>query len=122
MIVIDFVVNAVILGSRYEMLQAQGTFLVEPRFPFMPLWVVILLATGIAMVWLYAAARPRLGPGPKTAITIGLIVGLVANVPPHFATASWASFAASVPFTWMLGGIVNFVVGSLAGAAVYKET
>lgn len=121
MFVISFVVNVVILGSRYEALQADGTFLVEPRFPFEPIWILIQLAAGIGMVWVYAAARPRLGPGPKTAVCVGLIVGLVANVPPHFATASWGSFTPSVPFIWMLGGIVSFIVGSLAGAAVYKE-
>jgi hypothetical protein len=29
--------------------------------------LVMKLAIGAILVWLYAAARPRLGPGPKTA-------------------------------------------------------
>jgi hypothetical protein len=37
-------------------------------------FVAITLVTGILTVWLYAAIRPRFGPGPATAIAAGLIV------------------------------------------------
>jgi hypothetical protein len=37
-------------------------------------FVVMTMLLGIATVWLYAAIRPRFGPGPKTAICAGLVV------------------------------------------------
>ena len=37
-------------------------------------FVVLSFLLGLATVWLYAAIRPRLGAGPKTAITAGLFV------------------------------------------------
>jgi hypothetical protein len=41
-----------------------------------PLAAVVAMATvlGFVTVWLYAAIRPRFGPGPKTAIWAGLLV------------------------------------------------
>lgn len=35
---------------------------------------VVTLLLDLATVWLYAAVRPRLGPGPKTAIVAGVAV------------------------------------------------
>src|ERR1022692_4260888 len=36
-------------------------------------------AAGIIAVWLYAAMRPRFGPGPRTAIRAGAAVWLLAH-------------------------------------------
>src|ERR1700737_329936 len=36
------------------------------------------LVAGILMVWLYAAMRPRLGAGPKTAMCAGLVIWVTA--------------------------------------------
>ena len=36
-------------------------------------FVVMCFLLGIAIVWTYAAVRPRLGPGPKTAVIIGVL-------------------------------------------------
>jgi len=32
------------------------------------------LTVGIALVWLYAAVLPRLGPGPRTALVVSAVV------------------------------------------------
>ena len=36
--------------------------------PNVAVWVVSVLLFGIMLVWLYAAIRPRFGPGAKTAV------------------------------------------------------
>jgi len=47
--------------------------------PYAPLTGVgMQLLIGIAVVWLYAAIRPRFGPGPRTAILAGLAVWFLA--------------------------------------------
>jgi hypothetical protein len=33
-------------------------------------FVVLCFLLGILIVWIYAAVRPRLGPGPKTAVMV----------------------------------------------------
>ncbi len=88
--------------------------------------VSLILTTfvlGIASVWLYAAIRPRYGPGARTAIVAGLAVWVLAHVwsgvylgmgfigliPPKLAY---------LPIAW---GLVEAPLGTLAGAWLYKE-
>jgi len=42
---------------------------------------------GLVTVWLYAALRPRLGPGPRTALVSGLVVWLLAYAVPQTGNA-----------------------------------
>ena len=49
------------------------------------------LIEGFLLSWLYALARPRLGPGPKTALLMGSIGFAFAN--PHFFGISvWVTY------------------------------
>ncbi|HTG13743.1 MAG TPA: hypothetical protein VK747_00595, partial [Blastocatellia bacterium] len=41
-------------------------------------FVVLGFVLGIIIVWIYAAIRPRFGPGPKTALCAGLTVWALA--------------------------------------------
>src|SRR6266480_7973787 len=45
-----------------------------------PWFVVLDLVTGVFLVWLYAAIRPRFGPGPGTAVKAGLALWFVAGL------------------------------------------
>jgi hypothetical protein len=79
------------------------------------------LAVGILMIWLYAAMRPRLGAGPKTAICAGLMIWATA-----YALGSAASiFLHLVPLglmaTGLAVGVVETIVAAMAGAYFYKE-
>jgi hypothetical protein len=64
--------------------------------------------TGIFAVWLYAAIRPRYGAGPKTAITAVTPVAL-------------KLYPASIIATLLVVGLVEVIVGTLAGAKIYCE-
>jgi hypothetical protein len=80
----------------------------------------IHLAMGIAAVWLYAAIRPRYGPGPKTAAIAGfamwLILGL-ANLSFLLLTDLTTRQVAIIHGP----SIVQFVVSTMAGAWLYQE-
>src|SRR5258705_10499199 len=45
-----------------------------------PWYVFVDFLFGIALVWVYAAIRPRFGAGPATALKAGLIGWLVFNL------------------------------------------
>ena len=68
--------NSLIVGGRIMAAQQAGFFIQEPRFAFMPVWLIVMFLVGIGLVWLYAAVRTRLGPGPGTALTVGIVVVL----------------------------------------------
>jgi hypothetical protein len=77
---------------------------------------------GILAVWLYAAIRPRFGPGPKTAIIAGLVVGLLTHVTISLAFGTLDMAPDNLMAISAVWGIVASVAGALAGGWIYKET
>lgn len=82
---------------------AKATALMQPSLGLIFGNVVIRLGFGLVTVWLYAVARPRLGPGPKTALKVALTL--------------W--FAAYVPYIWALGNLRIFPWGMLGVVGVW---
>ena len=119
--IVDFIANGVVLAERYKMLQQAGHFLPAPRLPFFPLWILMELALGIGVAWIYAAVRPRLGPGPKTALTVGVVLGLMIYLPGNLAQASWSAVGRFVPLVWLIFGLIGTIAGALVAGALYKE-
>jgi len=82
--------------------------------------VVMDLILGIALVWTYAAIRPRFGPGPRTAMYAGALFWVLASIffsgfmhMGMMSSGLWWSFA--------FFGLVNFLLSAWAGAKVYSE-
>ena len=83
---------------------------------------IIGLVYGILMVWLYAAIRPRYGPGPKIAVLAGLVIWVAGVLLPN-AGLMWAAglFPSRLTVMTTSAGIVEFAVAALAGGVLYKE-
>ena len=88
---------------------------------FLVVLLPVTLLVGIFTLWLYAAIRPRYGPGPKTAVYAGLAVWLIGNLLP---TILWAQVL-RLPTRLVIGSVaaalVSFVVAAVVGAWPYKE-
>jgi hypothetical protein len=83
-------------------------------------WIAIDFVFGILVVWTYAAMRPRFGPGPKTALIAGITLYLaVTAVLYGFTSMGMMSMGAFARGS--ATALVSTILGSLAGAAVYKE-
>ena len=80
------------------------------------------LVSGIALIWVYAAIRPRFGAGVKTAVYAGLAVWVVGWLLPNLGFM-WAGglFSHQLTVLTSLGNVVEVVVGAIAGAALYQE-
>jgi hypothetical protein len=76
---------------------------------------------GIGAIWVYAIARPRFGPGPKTALCTAFGYWIFAYALPNFETAGMHLFPRRLLLAGTVVGLVELLVASLAGAAVYKE-
>lgn len=77
---------------------------------------------GIAIVYLYAAIRPRFGAGWKTAACAGVIAWFFI-----YLYAGYIYLAAGIvsPKPYLLSlpwGIAEFALGAIVGAALYKES
>jgi hypothetical protein len=77
--------------------------------------------TGIAIVWLYAAIRPRFGEGPKTAVIAGAAMWFMNYGLGGAFPVVTHMFPLGLAVTTTLIGLVEAVVAALAGAWVYRE-
>jgi hypothetical protein len=87
------------------------------------IWFNLLgLIGGIALIWMYAAIRPRFGAGVKTAVWAGLTFWVVGVLLPNVSFMCVGGlFPHRLTTLTTLGGVVEIVVGAIAGAALYKE-
>jgi len=79
------------------------------------------LLKGLIAVWLYAAARPRFGAGPATALLAAITLWLLVIPVPTLGLLPMAFFSAKFAILWSLYGLVPIVIGTLAGAWLYRE-
>jgi hypothetical protein len=81
------------------------------------------LVDGIALIWIYAAIRPRFGAGAKTAVCAGLVVWVVGALLPNLSIMWFGGlFSHQLTVMTTLGGLVEILVGAIAGAALYQES
>ena len=68
---------------------------------------------GFAAVFLYAAARPRLGGGPRTALPVALALWAVHGLVPHLRDAFLGIFSFSLSLEFAGLQLVWLVAGTL---------
>jgi hypothetical protein len=84
-------------------------------------FVVMCFLLGILMVWTYAAVRPRLGPGPKTAVIVALLAWFMSLVWSGGAQVAMGIMPLKLTMVGLAWGLGELVIASLAGAKVYRE-
>lgn len=121
--VIDFASNMFIMGARTQAEWTAVNPLIwananDPRK--LPAFLLIDFALGILLVWLYAAIRPRFGPGMATAIKAAVFAWALGGSVWYLFTLlglfSYTSFLMG-----MAVSLVNTIASTLVGAKLYKE-
>lgn len=85
------------------------------------MFVILGFLVGTALVWLYAAIRPRLGAGPKTAAIAGVVVWFLDYFCGSIAFGALGVFSTQLLFIALVWGLVEMVVAALVGAWLYSE-
>ena len=85
---------------------------------FFTAWGFVL---GFVSVWLYAAVRPRLGPGPRTAVLVALAIWLVSGVLPHLRDATLGILSLSLSLKFIALQLAWQIAATLLGAFIYRE-
>ena len=83
--------------------------------------IVMTFVLGIVMILGYAAIRPRFGAGPKTAIIAGLFAWFGVYFYGNMLGAAFGFVPTSILPILLGWGFVEYLLGALAGAALYKE-
>lgn len=85
------------------------------------MFVVLGFVLGIVLVWLYAAIRPRFGPGPQTAAKAGVVVWFLDYFCGAISFAVLGIFPTQLLAIALLWGLVELVVAGLVGGRLYSE-
>jgi hypothetical protein len=118
---LGFLVDGVWLDSRWS-----DGMLALGRSEFSPnqwIWFNLLgLLSGIVLIWIYAAIRPRFGAGVGTALMAGFAVWVVGSLIPNLSIM-WIGglFSRHLTAFTTAGALGEILIGAVAGAALYKE-
>jgi hypothetical protein len=117
--VVDYIFWGVLFAKDFQAaLEAIGR---PPADSLIPLFVVLDFVYGITLVYLYAAIRPRFGPGPRTAVYAGLIMWVIAGLLHAIGEGPLGFFPMRLYLLGMVVGLVLIPVAAVAGARFYTE-
>jgi len=103
---LDYVINDVLLKSAWHEALASGYIkTLQPHT--LPVITLIDLGIGFVLMWLYASARPRMGPGPKTALRMGTLAWFLLYVPAASAQWLWYQLPSNIPATYLVAGLLQ---------------
>jgi hypothetical protein len=116
-------INLLFLMPKYDFAQKHQLLLSQPRYPlFVVYWYVTLFVLTYILTWVYVSARATLGPGPITAVRVGLLMGFAMAFPICLSLATWATFSRYIVLGWMLDLWVGSILATLVSAWLYKES
>jgi len=117
--IFEFVLNGVVLAKDMEAaMTALGRQVGSSALAMFSMWGFLL---GIFVVWRYAAIRPRYRAGPKTALCAGAAVWGLGYLLAVVTPIALHLFPRHIMAIGLAVGLVEVLVGTLAGAWLYRE-
>ncbi len=117
--IFEYVLNGVVFAPQWAAYEkAIGRQMRPGAIPF---FIVSTFVAGIGVVWLYAVARPRLGPGAKTAALTGIAYWFFAYAIPEANSVAANVVPGRATVTIALVLLVGVLLASVCGAWLYKE-
>ena len=83
--------------------------------------ILVSLIVGMAIMFFYVAARPRFGPGPKTAILAGTVIWVCGNVLALMGYQMIGIYPTGMLVMWGGIGLVEMNLAALVGGWIYQE-
>lgn len=117
----EWVLNGVVLAKDMEEFFKRCGFPPDPGPTFIVIAAVIVLFLGIVIVFGYAAIRPRFGPGPKTAVIAAILAWVGVYLYQNVIAFGLGMVPPKLVMIALAWGLVEFILATLAGAALYKE-
>ncbi len=108
------------MGDMEATLEAHGMSL-EMSAAAWVLSVAVSLIAGLTLIFFYAAARPRFGPGPKTAVIVAVAMWFGGYLLSLIGYHMIGLYPMTMLALWGLVGIIELIVAALAGGRIYHE-
>ncbi|MBI2839978.1 MAG: hypothetical protein HYX75_16820 [Acidobacteria bacterium] len=84
--------------------------------------VVASLIEGLTLVFFYAVARVRFGPGPRTAVIVAVTLWIGGNLLSLFGYQIIGLFPLRVLLMWGAIGLAKMILAALVGGWIYRES
>jgi len=117
----EFLLNEVVFVKQMEDM-ARRLNIARPGGMFITTAVGLTFFLGIMIVWIYAMIRPRLGPGPKSAIAAGFIGWFCVYFYSGILNGTLFGVPGNLMLIGLLWGLIEYIVAAIAGASLYKES
>jgi hypothetical protein len=116
----EYILNGIILSGEFTS-QRERCGLGDPTAGELTVGAIITVLYGVILIWIYAAIRPRFGPGPRTALIAAATFWAIAYL--LFLTSLWANSVVSMKFAVVsiLWGVLEAPIAALIGSRVYRE-
>jgi len=116
----ESLLNGVVLANDMKA-ELDRLRLPDPGGVFIAKAVVATFVLGIVIVYIYAAIRSQFGPGVKTAIYAGLFAWFCYYVYAGVIQTGLGFVSARLAIIGAVWGLVEYSLGAIAGAWLYKE-
>ena len=116
----DYVMNHLLLGADWHPLYLSG-YLQHVKPYTIPVIGLMDFGVGFMLMWLYAFARPRLGPGPKTALTMASIAWFLFFVPRAMDQWMWYQVPLKIPVVYFFAGLLECWIATYLAGWQYIE-
>lgn len=85
------------------------------------LTILVSLIVGLVLIFLYAAMRPRFGPGPRTAILAAVALWCGGTLVSLIGYAMLGMYPTGMLAVWGVIGLVELVIAGVIGGWIYRE-
>jgi hypothetical protein len=115
----ELVTNGVLLASQWEAaMKALGRSMSGNA---LMAFTILGFLIGITAVLLYARARPRFGPGVKTAVLAAFVLWIIGYALPSFGFSVMGLLPKRLLLIGTVVGLPEVILASVAGAWLYKK-
>ncbi len=117
----EFLLNTKVLASQMREFALKHNFPPEPAGSAIAVAVGLTFVMGIVLVLGYACIRTRFGPGVKTAIIAGLFAWFAVYFYSGIINSVFIGIPGGTIVLLLVWGLVEYSLGAIAGAWLYKE-
>lgn len=118
--ILEGVASVLYMDDMAAALEAHGLAM-EVSAGVMAMSVVISLIIGLTLMFLYVAARPRFGAGPRTAVIVAVALWFGGYLLSLLGYGMLGLYPTGMLVMWGVVGLVELIVAALAGGWVYRE-
>jgi hypothetical protein len=119
--IVEGAASTLYMSDMQAALERHGITLVMNAWMWI-LSVVVSLLMGLTLVFFYAAARPRFGAGPRTAVIVAIAFWIGASLLSLIGYQMIGLYPNGMLVEWGVVGLVEGILATLSGGWIYRET